>query len=146
MDFQDSAAFGGLGPAPQIDPNSPEMFKNNIHLAQEHTLRIQQLAQNAIEAIEKAYHPNSNPMRASGEVVALKHALESFGDFLRDSGVGSLPLVASDEATMPTEQKMMEEMARSVQLLFEKRQRMHENAAGIASLLAAPETRGKKQT
>lgn len=48
MHFQDPAAFGA---AQQIDPNSPDMFKNNMHLAQQHILRIQQLAQSAIEAM-----------------------------------------------------------------------------------------------
>lgn len=76
----------------------------------------------------------------------MKHALETFGEFLRESGVGSLPLVASDTQEAPTEQKMIEDMAKSVQTLFEKRQRRQENAAGIASLLAVPEVRGRRQS
>lgn len=79
----------------------------------------------------------------SGEVIALKHTLESFADFLRDTGIGSLPLIAPESAAMPTEQQMMEDMSTSVQALFERRQRTQENAAGIASLLA-PETRGRR--
>lgn len=54
MHFQDNgfASLGPLGPPSHtIDPNSPEMFKNNMHLAQNHILRIQQLAQSAIEAM-----------------------------------------------------------------------------------------------
>ncbi|KAF8521314.1 hypothetical protein JB92DRAFT_2707963 [Gautieria morchelliformis] len=150
MHFQDPTAYGGLGPAlgsgQQIDLNSPHMFKNNIHVAQEHTLRIQQLTQSAIEAIERAYQPNTSPVQASGEVIALKHALQTFVDFLRESGVGSLPLVASDTAEPPSEQKMIQDMSKSVQALFEKRQRRQENAAGIASLLTAPEIHGRRQS
>lgn len=55
MHFQDPTGFAGLapplGPASQIDPNSPALFKHNIHIAQEQVLRIQQLAQSAIEAM-----------------------------------------------------------------------------------------------
>lgn len=81
-----------------------------------------------------------------GEVIALKHALETFGEFLRESGVGSLPLVASDTVEVLAEQNMIEDMAKSVQTLFEKRQRRQENAAGIASLLAAADTHGRRQS
>lgn len=50
--FQDPAAFDpGLVEGPQLDPNSPELFKSNIHIAQQHVIRIQQLAQNAITAM-----------------------------------------------------------------------------------------------
>lgn len=50
--FQDPAAFDpGLVEGPQLDPNSPELFKSNIHIAQQHVMRIQHLAQNAIAAM-----------------------------------------------------------------------------------------------
>jgi len=80
---------------------------------------------------------------SSGEVIALKHTLESFADFLRDTGLGSLPLIAPDSTAIPTERQMIEAMSTSVQTLFQRRQRTQENAAGIASLLAS-ETRGKR--
>jgi hypothetical protein len=81
-----------------------------------------------------------------GEVIALKHALETYVEFLRESGVGSLPLVPSGTEALPSEQKMIQDMSKSVQTLFEKRQRRQENAAGIASLLTAPDTRGRRHS
>lgn len=70
--------------------------------------------------------------------------MDAFTEFLRDTGVGSLPPRPYDPSAMPSEAQMVEEMTRSVEELFEKRQRMQENANGVASLLAASESWGKK--
>jgi len=63
--------------------------------------------------------------------------LAVFAEFLRETGVGSLPLLVQDPSAMPTEQEMIENMTKSVQELFERRQRMQDNAASVASLLSA---------
>ncbi|KAF8515498.1 hypothetical protein BU17DRAFT_51612 [Hysterangium stoloniferum] len=142
--FQDPHAFGGLVSGPQLDPNSPEVFKNNIDIAQQHILRIQQTVQNAIGAIERAYNPNCNYAIQASEIISLKHALDAFADFLRESGVGSLPVMPFDPENLPTQQQMIEGMTKSVQTLYEKRQRLQDNAGAVASLLAIPESRGKR--
>ncbi|GJJ15168.1 hypothetical protein Clacol_009443 [Clathrus columnatus] len=150
MHFQDPAGFDPAlqvsDQAPQqLDPNSPEMFKSNIHIAQQHVLRIQHLAQNAIASIERAYTANSSyAIHASGEIISLRHAMDAFTEFLRSSGIGSLPPRPCDPNNIPSESQLVEEMTRSVQELFEKRQRLQENASAVVSLLASlPELREK---
>ncbi|KIJ34309.1 hypothetical protein M422DRAFT_52074 [Sphaerobolus stellatus SS14] len=131
MHFQDPAAYGPLITAPQLDPNSPDLFKSNIHVAQQHAVRIQEMTQSIISSIERAYQPNGN------------HAIQA-SYFLRESGVGSLPLIAPDPSVIPLEQDMIENMTKSVQELFERSQKMQENAASVASLLSASEDPTKK--
>lgn len=70
--------------------------------------------------------------------------MDAFTEFLRDSGVGSLPPRPHDPSAVPSESQMIEEMTRSVEELFEKRRRMQENADGVASLLTSRENWGKK--
>ena len=72
--------------------------------------------------------------------------LDSFADFLRESGVGALPLLTLDTSPIPSEQEMVVNMTKSVQELFERRQRVQENAASVASLLSASEDRTKKSS
>lgn len=134
---QDPNAYAPLMTGPQLDPNSPDLFKSNIELAQQHVARIQQMSQNIISSIERAYQPNGNhAMQASSDIISLKHMLDSFADFLRETGVGSLPLLPPDPTAMPAEQHMIEDMTKTVQQLFERRQKMQDNAASVASLLS----------
>ncbi|KAH9896439.1 hypothetical protein C8Q73DRAFT_727477 [Cubamyces lactineus] len=82
----------GSASLPGADLNSPELFKQNIQLAQDQVLRVQSLASNALAGIEHAYHPRTNPVQTTADIAALKQAIHVLVDFLRQTGVGALPL------------------------------------------------------
>ncbi|KAI0329356.1 hypothetical protein GY45DRAFT_1224398, partial [Cubamyces sp. BRFM 1775] len=92
--FSSQTLLGSQGSAslPGADLNSPEMFKQNIQLAQDQVLRVQALASSALAGIEHAYHPRTSPVQTAADIAALKQAIQVLVDFLRQTGVGALPL------------------------------------------------------
>ena len=59
---------------------------------------------------------------------------------LEQSGVGALPVnVAPNDPNVPQEQWLLQETTKSVQALYDKRKRIQDNYAVVASHLAAPE-------
>ncbi|OCH91732.1 hypothetical protein OBBRIDRAFT_728233 [Obba rivulosa] len=123
------------------DPNSPEMFKQNIQLIAGQVVRVQDLAQSALHGIEHAYLAGTNPIQTAAYMAALKQALQTLVELLKQTGVGALPLHPPNPAAMDpqAEQQQIAETARAVQALFERYNRMQESAGVVASLLAAPE-------
>jgi len=51
MHFQDANAYAPLMAGPQMDPNSPALFKHNIQVAEQHVRGIQQMAQGIISSM-----------------------------------------------------------------------------------------------
>ncbi|KAH7923749.1 hypothetical protein BV22DRAFT_1035949 [Leucogyrophana mollusca] len=127
------------------DPNSPEALKQNIQTAQEFVSRVNSLARSCLNGIDQAYQPGINPAQTSADFAALDHALRSLSDFLRQTGVGALPLSPPPDphkapSAPPTEQELLAEAGRNVQTLYEKQKRSQESAAIVANLLSNPET------
>ncbi|KAI0916522.1 hypothetical protein AcW1_010096 [Taiwanofungus camphoratus] len=129
------ASLQGFGSIHGIDPNSPEAFKQNMQLIQGHVIRVQNLARSALGGIEHAYHPGTNPIQTASDVAALKQALQALEDILRQTGVGALPLQASNSPGLPTEDQLISDTTRSIQVLYERYKCMQESSGVVASLL-----------
>ncbi|CCM05313.1 uncharacterized protein FIBRA_07527 [Fibroporia radiculosa] len=139
--FSAQSSLQGLHNA---DPNSPETFKQNIQITLEHVARVQSLARSTLSGIEHAYHPGISPMQVAADAAALQQALQSLIEILRQTGVGALPIQAPDLANPPSEEQLMAESSRAIQMLYERHRRMQEGAGMVASLLGASEQVGKK--
>ncbi|KAK2467562.1 hypothetical protein APHAL10511_000417 [Amanita phalloides] len=81
------------------DPNSPETFRHNLQLVQQHTLQVQSLARSALAGIQNAYHPGTSPSQTSADLANLKQAIHNLLEAMRQSGVGALPVL---ELPLPT--------------------------------------------
>jgi hypothetical protein len=75
----------------------------------------------------------------------MSQALHDLLDFMRQTGVGSLPMSAQGpEATSSaplTEQALIAQINVSIEHDYERQRRLQESAAVVASLLAASERR-----
>ncbi|KAI0643964.1 hypothetical protein C8Q79DRAFT_973655 [Trametes meyenii] len=131
-----SSQGGSLASA---DPNSLEVFKQNIQLAQGQVVRVQSLARSALAGIEHAYHPGTNPVQTTADIAALKSAIQVLVDFLRQTGVGALPLDPPPVPDPRTEEQTLAEATRAVQVLYERQRRLQEGASVVANLLSAVE-------
>ncbi|KAI0354153.1 hypothetical protein OH77DRAFT_1457253 [Trametes cingulata] len=129
---------GGLLPG-AADPNSPEVFKQNIQIILGQIARVQSLARSALLGIEHAYHAGTNPVQTAADIAALKQALELLVEVLRQTGVGALPLDPPPIPDPRTEDQMIAEVTRAVQALYERQRRIQEGASVVANLLGAPE-------
>ncbi|KIL66737.1 hypothetical protein M378DRAFT_347502 [Amanita muscaria Koide BX008] len=152
------------GTGPSADPNSPEVFRQNLQLVQQQTLQVQSLARSALAGIQNAYHPGTNPSQTSADSSNLVQAIHILLEMMRQSGVGALPLLdipapsASADPTMgsmdiatlgalagvsaavqvPSEEKLMEDTMNGIKVLFEKQKRTQESANVVANLLGGP--------
>ncbi|KAF8556071.1 hypothetical protein OG21DRAFT_1409850 [Imleria badia] len=127
------------------DPNSPELFKQNIQVAMEQVARVNALARSTLNGIQNAYQAGVNPAQTQADLVALDQAMHALAEVLRQSGVGAYPLPAPDarHAGPPTEQELIADTTRGVQQLYEELKRMQESSAVVTNLLAAPENLGR---
>ncbi|KZP22118.1 hypothetical protein FIBSPDRAFT_492388 [Athelia psychrophila] len=129
-----------------LDPNSPEVFKQNIQLAQQHVARVNELARSALNGMKNAYHQGHSPSQTEMEILALKQNIPLLYDLLRQTGLGALPVVpvpssmsAEAPPIVPTEEMMLSDATRSVQVLYDRMQKSQGSAAVVANLLSAPE-------
>ncbi|PVG01822.1 hypothetical protein CPB86DRAFT_698704 [Serendipita vermifera] len=68
-------------------------FKSNIQIAlNQHIPQIAALAQTVVDGIERAYHPDVNPNKTANDYAALSNLATQFYVFLRETGVGALPI------------------------------------------------------
>ncbi|KAK0199518.1 hypothetical protein DFS33DRAFT_1491472 [Desarmillaria ectypa] len=131
----------------QVDPHSPELFKQNINVVRRLVVNLQNEATNALAGIQNAYHPGSSPAQTESNISALKRTLEMLSDVMRHTGVGALPLLpfppqSGAPQVVPTEQEMMVDVSKSVQVLYERLKRSQESAAVVANLLGASDGPG----
>ncbi|KDQ55380.1 hypothetical protein JAAARDRAFT_37394 [Jaapia argillacea MUCL 33604] len=120
------------------DPNSPELFKQNIQLVQELVNRVNALATNALHGVENAYHPGTSPTQTSADIASLRQTLQHLITVMCRSGVGALPLLTPDQSmSIPDEEKMMADAQKAIQVLYERHKRTQESAGVVASLLGA---------
>lgn len=71
-------------------------------------------------------------------MAAATRELQVLLDFLRESGVGALPMLDPVSAqNPPSEAQLLADTTRSVQRLYERHRRLQESAGVVASLLAA---------
>ncbi|KAF9219509.1 hypothetical protein BS17DRAFT_717146 [Gyrodon lividus] len=129
------------------DPNSPEMFKQNVQIALEHVARVNSLARGTLHVIENAYQAGNNPEQTEADLASLNQAICTLTEFLRQTGVGAYPLPPLDPQSVPygspNEQQLIADTTRGVQQLYEQLKRTQESRAVVVNLLGAVEARSK---
>lgn len=75
----------------------------------------------------------------SADASTLKQALHELAGFLGQTGVGALPLLdpANPLAALPTEEKLLEDTTKSIEVEYAKHKRLQESAATVVNLLTA---------
>ncbi|THU99596.1 hypothetical protein K435DRAFT_964400 [Dendrothele bispora CBS 962.96] len=134
------------------DGMSIELFKANIQVTLEKVLSVQSIARATLAGIQNAYHAGSNPAQTEANIATLKQDLSALADLMRHSGVGALPLLlpqlpplptdADQSSTnqtpsivVPSEEQMLADATKSVNMLFEQLNRMRDSAGTVANLL-----------
>lgn len=75
-------------------------------------------------------------------MAATTRELQLLLDFLRETGIGALPLL--DGGAAPSEAQLLANTGRAVQSLYERHRRLQESAGVVAALLAAGEAPGRR--
>ncbi|KIY48483.1 hypothetical protein FISHEDRAFT_73680 [Fistulina hepatica ATCC 64428] len=123
------------------DPNSPVLFKQNMHLIQQHVAQIQALARTTLASIQNAYHAGNSSAQAEANLSTLKETLHSLREMLLQSGVGGLPMLygALDGSgpIIPTEDQLIEETGRNIEVLYQRLKRNQESAAVVADIISS---------
>ncbi|KAA1474999.1 hypothetical protein DENSPDRAFT_782680 [Dentipellis sp. KUC8613] len=129
----------GVQPLSEQDPNSPDMFRDNIRLVQSHIENVRSLARDALDGIERAYQPNTSPSQTAANLANLKLGLQNLSDVLRTTGVGALPLVEMGTMQGPPEEQLVQQTTEAIKTLFTQHTRNQENAVVAVNLLTASE-------
>ncbi|KZT25482.1 hypothetical protein NEOLEDRAFT_1133435 [Neolentinus lepideus HHB14362 ss-1] len=137
--FYPQQFMGQPFPEPQgpVDPNSPELFKHNMHLVQQMLARISETARSALMGIENAYHPHTSPAQTAAFVNSLKQQIQSLMILMRQSGIGALPVLTS--GVPKTEDQLLADATKAIQVLYERHKKIQDSAGIVASLLGASE-------
>ncbi|KAJ7189110.1 hypothetical protein C8R46DRAFT_878034 [Mycena filopes] len=122
------------------DPNSPELFKQNLQLVQQNVHRLQDVAKRALEGIQNSYRAGHTPTQTDADLATLKQAVQMLTEQMRQTGVGGLPLLpVPDEnhpaPVLPSEEQLIVQTTRAVQLLYDQLKRGQDSAAVVANLL-----------
>ncbi|KAJ7108220.1 hypothetical protein C8R44DRAFT_680365 [Mycena epipterygia] len=121
------------------DPNSPELFKQNLQLVRQNVLQLQEVAKRALDGIQNAYRAGRTPTQTEADLATLTQTLQVVCDLMRHSGVGGLPLLPVPDGTppapLPTEDQMITQTTRAVQVLYDQLKRGQDSAAVVANLL-----------
>ncbi|KDQ23522.1 hypothetical protein PLEOSDRAFT_35137 [Pleurotus ostreatus PC15] len=128
------------------DPNSPDTFKENLHLIRDHLERVRRLARTVLHNSREAYKPGIFPYQAEADLETLKQSLQFLSDILRQSGVGALPLLPSSrsghhgvDVAVPSEAQLIVDTTNAVTALYDRLKRKQDGSAVVAGLLTAPE-------
>ena len=80
------------------------------------------------------------------DLASLGQALHVLIDLMRQTGVGALPLL--DQSTpltsLPTEEQLLADITKAVEVQYAKQKRLQENAAVVYNLLSTTEQAVKK--
>ncbi|KAF8190059.1 hypothetical protein BJ912DRAFT_1058764 [Pholiota molesta] len=115
------------------DPNSPEVFKNNVTMLHQQVSGCKRLREG-----QNAYQTGNSPAHTEADIATLKQMLALVLDAMRQSGVGALPVlptVGGIPAAVPTEAQLLASTTQNLRALYEKLQRSQESAAVSANLL-----------
>jgi len=137
-----AAAAGGMGLGlGGLGVGGSEQFRN-VQVALEQVNRVQSLAREVMFGMENAYQPTTHVSRTAQEILALKAAIAALDDFLRETGLGALPILPPGTvlgAPPPfTEEDLLGDVSKGVQVLYEKSKRTHDSAKIVSDLLGHP--------
>ncbi|KAJ7190994.1 hypothetical protein GGX14DRAFT_601520 [Mycena pura] len=116
------------------DPNSPELFRRNMQLVQEHVLRLREIAKRALDGIQNAYRVGRTPTQTDADLAALTQTLHLVSELMRHTGVGGLPLLPPAGAP-PTEDALLAQTGHAVHATYDRLVRAQESAAVVANIL-----------
>ncbi|KAJ7864938.1 hypothetical protein B0H13DRAFT_1637398 [Mycena leptocephala] len=124
------------------DPNSPELFKQNLQLVQQNVLQLQEVAKRTLDGIQHAYRTGRTPTQSEADLATLKQTLQMVSDQMRHTGVGGLPLLPVPDGNhpppaLPSEDQMIAQATRAVQILYDQLKRGQDSAAVVANLLTS---------
>ncbi|KAI0068143.1 hypothetical protein BV25DRAFT_1818515 [Artomyces pyxidatus] len=147
-----AAAFAGpSNPAAQasldarkFDPNSPELFKENIKVVQTHISHVQSLARVALDGIERAYHTQANPTQIADQIAALRQSLHTLSELLVSTGVGALPIIPPDVTQAPSEEELAKQATKAVQLLFNRHSEYQASANIVADIMSVSDQAARR--
>ncbi|KAF8959871.1 hypothetical protein BDZ97DRAFT_1666647 [Flammula alnicola] len=121
------------------DPNSPEVFKNNIRLVQQQVLELQTFARRVLLSIQNAYQAGNSPAHTEADISTLKQMIALVIENMRQSGVGALPMIPASSSGVPVVQnegQLLISTTRNLRTLYEKLQKSQDSAAVAANLLS----------
>ncbi|KAJ6566140.1 hypothetical protein B0H19DRAFT_940509 [Mycena capillaripes] len=122
------------------DPNSPDLFKQNLQLLQQNVLQLQEVAKRALDGIQNAYRGGRTPTQTEADLATLKQTLQMVSEQMRQTGVGGLPLLPVPDgnhppSALPTEDQLILQTTRAIQVLYDQLKRGQDSAAVVANLL-----------
>ncbi|EIN03943.1 hypothetical protein PUNSTDRAFT_47751 [Punctularia strigosozonata HHB-11173 SS5] len=118
---------------PIIEPGSIQEVKMNMQLAQRQLQSVQELARRAIAGIENAYRPGTSAAQTTADLASLKDTLRVLLDFLKQTGVGDLPLLPAN--VQPPQEQQMQELEAATKKLFERQKRLQDSAAVVVNIM-----------
>ncbi|EIW85901.1 hypothetical protein CONPUDRAFT_160826 [Coniophora puteana RWD-64-598 SS2] len=119
------------------NPNSTEIFRQNLQVAHSQVNRTHMLAKACLASVERAYQPETSPIQTQADFRELTSLLHALHDFFHQSGLGALPLLPMpgdthhEPPTFPSEP----ELTQAVGAAFDRLKRSQESAAVVSSLL-----------
>ncbi|KAK6981501.1 hypothetical protein R3P38DRAFT_415155 [Favolaschia claudopus] len=123
------------------DPNSPELFQQNMQLVQQSVLQLQEAAKRALDGIQNAYRIGHTPTQTEADLATLNQTLQMVCEQMRQTGVGGLPLLPvtdpNEPPAMPTEEQLMAQTTRAVQVPYEQLKRGQDSAQAVVANLVA---------
>jgi len=96
-----SASGNGRALPPSGSPAAD--FKNNIQLAlTQHLPQLMALAEAVVDGIDRAYELDVNPNKTANDCASLALLTSQFYDFLRETGIGALPMTDMESTSAIT--------------------------------------------
>ncbi|KAF8996414.1 hypothetical protein BDQ17DRAFT_1249761, partial [Cyathus striatus] len=144
----------------QVDQNSPELFKKNLHLAYEGSFRLQRCVQEVMGGIQNAYGEDYTTPHTEESITARNLQLRALNEHLVSSGIGALPLLplplpsssaenvsteldgSTEQVVPPSEPQMPVDQQRAIEVAFERLRRARESAGVEANLVGGAEGKG----
>lgn len=145
------------------DMNTPEGFLQNIQTAVGEIEKLQLLVRTVLTSMcvqhplahvctliasfsfrQSAYQPGIAPHHTQANITRLQYQLALTIEFLRQSGVGALPVVPmpsnptgsmTSMPSIPSEAVLMENTTKNMQILYDQLERKQESAGIVANLL-----------
>jgi len=116
------------------------------HVATQEMPKIDSLARSALDGISRAYDLHADPAQTAENLVALRAALVSLYDMLKESGLGALPLNPSDPSELlnPAQggDPRLEVLTEQVNAIFKEGKNSRERATVVVDMLQAQQNRG----
>jgi len=142
MDTGDASA--GFYPYGMDGPSGPpaSRFVTTVNqLATQDLPNIELLARNALEGINRAYAPDTDPAKTAADLRALRTGLRNLYDMLKETGVGAIPLDAENGefelngGSSGSSDRRMQALTEQVNTVFKEGKAARERATVVLDML-----------